>query len=1210
MKPDTLRTSVMHPDADPLFHAPSRSWPRLLSVISLAATLALSGCGSSGKDGAAGSDAPVNNTETGTTSNPVIALTDSSPGVVLTITGVTGQSGTGADGAYFKVGDKPTVTFTLKKANGAAWHLNEMTDTAILVSGPTKNYQRVIPIQADLISRAVAQGDGTYTYTFAGGIPSTFYQPYNNTGAASDADGQMQGEPLLPDTYTIGMATTWHYTVNGVAHTDTGTAVKDVIIGASGFTNHTTAPRQVVMNENCAQCHVEIQNHEGKYKDPALCVLCHTSGAKDPGGSSIDFRVLVHRIHNGAHLPSVLGVTSATDGTRVYGGPSVDNTFVDVDDNDQQVVHDFTDVNFPVFPSFQSAMPKHAGYSALSSTGSPSPKTAQGSILQGVVACYKCHGSYDGNPAHKPIHGDNCYNAPTRRACGSCHDDITWTNPYSNNGKIMPAQTVDGQCTRCHAAKGDSSVSWAIQSANGATTPSSGYVATGTDLIEPATNLAHAHPIADPRAIPEVLDVTYDANQPLNRNNGLNFNITGISGNAASYFASGEKPAITFTITDNDGADVPLYSLQAINTALTGPTNNRQLVFPLAGPKSVTVPVCDFSGRLVSTSATGKGIMSRVVGSSASETLKVQFTSATAFTVTGGGSAMTALGGSALPASPSTNASGTSVSAVELTSAASVQTITVNFTSATDFTVTGSVDGAMGGGTMPATTNASTRFTSSINNAGSVAFTISSGATTFAAGNNIYMTVFTTSANNHKFAIVAGRTSFAAGDRFFYETVSNSLTSYTYNLPMDLVFEYLGDGVTGAAGETFTAANLPVFWGRETVYERTAMAGAGQGNSTLAAASAARDRYIDLASATNFAANDYVVIDEGVAGLEEYIQIGSISGVRATFKLPLRYAHALGAACKEVTLTQRLESTNYTLNPATGTITTVTAVTATNAIVVSYRTNGAFGWKRAPGDSLQAVYQPPPNDSADLAQAWGEWNGLAYQNGSYTAQVWGSKPIYITRNNETQAYQLASNSASKDFAYGAAATPTAYNLISSQANCEACHDQVTFHGGSRKGNDTCVVCHGLAGMEDWPAYAGGTPAATTGVTTNFRTMLHKIHMGADLTYASSYTVVGNSGSYTTGSYAEVEFPVMPGGVKACDKCHGADNVAWKEPAIRAHAAQTTPTLNWKVVCSSCHDSPGHAAHMDLMTTTGGAESCVTCHGEGKALAVDKAHQNR
>jgi predicted CXXCH cytochrome family protein len=46
------------------------------------------------------------------------------------------------------------------------------------------------------------------------------------------------------------------------------------------------------------------------------------------------------------------------------------------------------------------------------------------------------------------------------------------------------------------------------------------------------------------------------------------------------------------------------------------------------------------------------------------------------------------------------------------------------------------------------------------------------------------------------------------------------------------------------------------------------------------------------------------------------------------------------------------------------------------------------------------------------------------------------------------------------------------------------------------------------------------------------------------------------------------------------------------------------------VCSSCHDSTDSMTHIDAMTTSQGAESCITCHGAGQVFGVDTVHKNR
>src|SRR5262249_54550631 len=151
-----------------------------------------------------------------------------------------------------------------------------------------------------------------------------------------------------------------------------------------------------------------------------------------------------------------------------------------------------------------------------------------------------------------------------------------------------------------------------------------------------------------------------------------------------------------------------------------------------------------------------------------------------------------------------------------------------------------------------------------------------------------------------------------------------------------------------------------------------------------------------------------------------------------------------------------------------------------------------------------------------------------------------------------------------DFLVGSATAPEPYALISSGRNCEACHQDIGFHGWGRRGFDACLICHGTAGSEDRPQYVAANAPATTGGTINFRTMLHKIHMGESLDHADTYTVVGFGAAawpnnFTPTAYADVVFPALPGGVENCTKCHGASNTAWVQPSDRDHpTAQGAP----------------------------------------------------
>jgi OmcA/MtrC family decaheme c-type cytochrome len=1102
--------------------------------------LLLAACsGSDGKDGKDGVS-PTIPTDTN------LSRFEDAPGVVLEITAMAGGT---AAGGNFKAGDAITVTFTAKKNDGTNWNLAELASGHIIVSGPTFNYQPVLPDTTDVLTAAHDNLNGTWSYTFATRIPSTYPPPLNDSPAFGAGDGELQGQTLLDGTYTVGLWCRWNYTVEGQSFKDVGQTTKDFLFGGTS----TATAREVVKTDNCNRCHTTLQAHGGSRRTVPICLLCHTSGAEDSSGNgvSIDFRVMIHKLHNASHLPSVLGVATFPDGTgtRNYAATPIPYVVGGTD---------FSFVAFPVWPNLNTSMPRDFGYSALTSD----QKALENTMLQGATECSKCHGDPDGSgPLTPPAQGDIAQTQPSRRACGACHDDVDWTQNYKANQQTMGQQPNDSSCKFCHA-------------------PSGGSLAVAD---------AHLHPINNPAINP-----------------GVDFAITSMGGGsgAGGNFVAGDKPTITFTLKDDSGVDVPLASLDSTSTILVGPTNNYQHVFPFASPNGASsgLPV-DFSGRLVAASTSNKGSMSKVDDASVTESLVVQFVNATDFTVTG--TASGGLGGASLPAAASTNPSGASLGSLTLTSAAVPQTVTVDFSSNVAFSVTGSVSGAMGSSTMPASTNASTAFTSTD---GSLTFILTTGSNAFAAGNSFALVVFRCGAADPAlFAVVAGSTSFATNDRFYYDTVANAAT-YTYALPMDIPTEFLGDG-TGAAGQVLTAANVPVYFGRQTLSERTGLAGAA---TTLAAASGARDRFVVVAAIdAGLAIGDTAVLDNGVAGLEEYALIGFIDVAtnKIWFRTPLRFPHASGAGFQEATLATRLQGVHYSLDPAAGTITSLGAGFGLgNALVLSYRTDGAFGWFRAVGDTLQSVYVPPINDSPDLEQSWGEWSGLPFVDGTYSASIWGRKNTILEVQNEVQTYNGIGEASTFNLLFGGATTVDPYHVISTGDNCNACHTMVgPFHGGNRRDFNTCVLCHGVAGSEDWPIY--GTKVATlptTGVTINFRTMLHKVHRGSEL-FDKDYAVLGNNSSVNT--YGEIVFPAMPSGTMECTKCHGtADN--WNAPGNRQHPAQTTPTREWRAACGACHDSPADTGHIDAMTSPAGLESCEVCHGSDAEFSVELMHKVR
>lgn len=156
--------------------------------------------------------------------------------------------------------------------------------------------------------------------------------------------------------------------------------------------------RQVASDAACAQCHADLSAHGGSRKDVALCQTCHTSQTVDPDtGNTVDWKVMIHKIHMGANLPSV----QAGGKYEIIGH--------------RQSVHDYSGIHFP----------------------------------QDVANCETCHMGED---------AEQWRTAPGRDACLSCHDTTSFENPPPD-GMVLHgggAQPDDAPCNVCHPPVGGS----------------------------------------------------------------------------------------------------------------------------------------------------------------------------------------------------------------------------------------------------------------------------------------------------------------------------------------------------------------------------------------------------------------------------------------------------------------------------------------------------------------------------------------------------------------------------------------------------------------------------------------------------------------------------------------------------------------------------------------------------------------------------------
>lgn len=239
-------------------------------------------------------------------------------------------------------------------------------------------------------------GDGTYTYTFATNI-ANITMPVATTAITYERNRK----------HRISLMMGGH---SGY----TATATYDFVPDGS----QDTTTREILTTDSCRSCHGPFfAAHGGDRLTVENCVTCHAPGSSDAqSGNTLDFKVMIHKIHAGGELDSIPGPDGILwDDPSTTKDESADNGFYGIYGYQDQLAQ-WWDLGFPAI----------------------------------IRNCTKCH---NGNGADV----NNWKTNPSRAACGSCHDLVNFATGANHGNSTLSniVVTDDNQCAQnCHRPDG------------------------------------------------------------------------------------------------------------------------------------------------------------------------------------------------------------------------------------------------------------------------------------------------------------------------------------------------------------------------------------------------------------------------------------------------------------------------------------------------------------------------------------------------------------------------------------------------------------------------------------------------------------------------------------------------------------------------------------------------------------------------------------
>ncbi len=305
-----------------------------------------------------------------------------SRGLAFTITGLT------------FTGTQATVAFTITDPNGVALDRSGLfTDGTVAVSFA--------------LAQLGQNTDGTpaqytaYTtrvQTTPGGVSAT--------QATAESSGTVAVVDMTKGQYTYTFAADLSAHDAQLTQTVAGNATRTMLDGGQYLADTifsigpTASPvqREVITEAACNNCHGDLAAHGDHWNQASQCILCHQPQSSDPDtGNTVDFRVMIHKIHRGKELPTVkLG-----DSYHIVGYAQTD--------------HDFSDVGFP-------------------------------GVLNKCETCHVAGAAQAGT-----------WKAASIETCTSCHDNTVFQNSQVVVGKTVihtAGEEAPGSCNVCHGPSG------------------------------------------------------------------------------------------------------------------------------------------------------------------------------------------------------------------------------------------------------------------------------------------------------------------------------------------------------------------------------------------------------------------------------------------------------------------------------------------------------------------------------------------------------------------------------------------------------------------------------------------------------------------------------------------------------------------------------------------------------------------------------------